>query len=407
MASTLALHGGEPIRTRPFPAWPAAADPAATGSTETELLDVLTSGRWGSTHGTRVAAFEEAFAGYQQAAHCVCVCNGTLALVAALRAAGVGIGDEVVVPPYTFIASAAAVTFVGAVPVFADVQPDTHLLDPVAAEAAITPRTRAVMPVHIAGRPCDMDAFTALGRAHGIAVIEDAAQAHGAEWRGRRVGAIADLGTFSFQSSKNMSAGEGGAVVTNDDRLADRLYSLANVGRVRGGGWYQHEHLGYNLRLTEFQAAVLAGQLRDHPDQQRRRESNATLLGSLLGELDGVWLPSTDPSVTAHGRHLFLVRLPALGAAGRRDAFVRALAAEGIPCSSGYVGLHRNAALRAEIANLTKRLDLPATEPFVPVTDRLASDTVWLPQPTMLGTPEDVHDIAAAFQKVLAQAATL
>lgn len=404
MTATLALHGGEPIRTGPFPTWPAApaADP-----TETELTDVLTSGRWGSTHGSRVAAFEEDFARYQQAAHCVCVCNGTLALVAALRAAGVGIGDEVVVPPYTFIASAAAVTFVGAVPVFADIAPDTHLLDPGAAEAAITPRTRAVMPVHIAGRPCDMDAFAALGRAHGIAVIEDAAQAHGAEWRGRRVGALADLGTFSFQSSKNISAGEGGAVVTNDDRLADLLYSLANVGRVRGGAWYQHEHLGYNLRLTEFQAAVLSGQLRDHPGLQRRRESNAALLRTLLGQLDGVWLPPEDPAVTAHGRHLFLVRLPDLGGAGRRDAFVRALAAEGIPCSSGYVGLHRNAALREEIASLTKRLDLPYAEPVVPVTDRLASDTLWLPQPTLLGTPEDVHDIVAAFRKVLAQAGTL
>ncbi|SDT12968.1 DegT/DnrJ/EryC1/StrS family aminotransferase [Actinopolymorpha singaporensis] len=402
MASTLALRGGTPVRTRPFPSWPVAGQEVGA-----ELLDVLDSGKWGSTHGERVAAFERDFAEYQQAAHCVCVSSGTLALVAGLRAAGVGIGDEVVVPPYTFIASAAAVVLVGAVPVFADVDPATHLLDPAAAAAAITPRTRAVMPVHIAGRPCDLDAFAAIGREHGVAIVEDAAQAHGAEWRGRRVGALGDLGTFSFQTSKNMSAGEGGAMVTNDDRLAERLYALANVGRVRGGGWYQHEYLGYNLRLTEFQAAILAGQLRDHPATQATRDANARLLGSLLGDVEGVLVAADDPNVTAHGRHLFLMRLPALGVAGKRDEFVQALAAEGVPCSGGYVGLHRNNALREEIAAITKRLDLPYDEPRVPGAEQVAADTVWLPQPALLGTEDDVRDIAAAVSKVLGQAHTL
>ncbi|WP_020576431.1 DegT/DnrJ/EryC1/StrS family aminotransferase [Actinopolymorpha alba] len=399
---TLAIHGGQVVRTRRFPQWPTAGPQDAEA-----LAQVLASGKWGSTHGTLVTGFEAEFAAYQQAAHCVCVSNGTLALAAALRAAGVGVGDEVVVPPYTFIASAAAVTFVGAIPVFADLNSDTHLLDPASAAAALTGRTRAVMPVHIAGRPCDMDAFAALGREHGVAIIEDAAQAHGAEWRGRRVGALGDLGTFSFQTSKNMSAGEGGAVVTNDDRLAERLYSLANVGRVKGGGWYQHEHLGYNLRLTEFQAAILSGQLSRHPEQQERRRVNAALLRELLSGVEGVWLPPDDPSVTAHGWHLFIMRVPELGVTDRRDAFVRALAAEGIPCSSGYVGLHRNAALREEIATLIKRLDLDYTDPEVPVADRVASDTVWLPQPVLLGTEEDVRDIATAITKVLRHAALL
>src|SRR5690606_28602609 len=242
MTSTLAVNGGEPVRSTPFPAWP-----TADSADEAALLDVLRSGKWGSTHGDLVARFEREFAQYQHARFGVCVCNGTLALAAALRAVGVGLGDEVVVPPYTFIASAAAVTFVGAIPVFADIDPDTHLLDPQAVEAVISERTKAVMPVHIAGRPCDMDAFAELGRRHGVAIIEDSAQAHGAEWKGRRVGALGDVGTFSFQTSKNVSAGEGGIVVTNDEALADRLYSIANVGRVRGGGWYEHQHLGYNL----------------------------------------------------------------------------------------------------------------------------------------------------------------
>ncbi|MGH3491005.1 MAG: DegT/DnrJ/EryC1/StrS family aminotransferase [Actinopolymorphaceae bacterium] len=395
MSDLLAQNGGSPVRTRPFPRWPSADDDDTRA-----IAEVLASGNWGSTHGDVVATFEGEFASYQQAAHCVCVCNGTLALAAALRAVGVGIGSEVVVPSYTFIASAAAATFVGAVPVFADLDPATHLLDPAAAAAAITPRTKAVMPVHIAGRPCDMTAFTALGRDHGVAIVEDAAQAHGAEWRGARVGAIGTVGTFSFQSSKNVSAGEGGAVVTNDSAFADELYALTNVGRVPGGGWYEHERLGYNLRLTEFQAAILRGQLRRHPGQQAVRDASAALLTALLGKLDGVWVPEPGEAVTAHGRHLFVFRLPGVGAE-RRDAFVKALAAEGIPCSGGYQGLHRTSALRAEIASITGRLGQPYPEPKLPVTELLASDTVWLPQPVLLGTEEDIHDVATAIEKVL------
>ncbi|MEQ7125241.1 DegT/DnrJ/EryC1/StrS family aminotransferase [Actinopolymorpha sp. B11F2] len=396
MSALLAQNGGSPVRTTPFPRWPSSDDEEARA-----IAEVLASGEWGSTHGEVVATFEREFASYQQAAHCVCVCNGTLALAAALRAVGVGIGDEVVVPSYTFIASAAAATFVGAVPVFADLDPAMYLLDPAAAAAALTPRTKAVMPVHIAGRPCDMTAFTDLGREHGVAIVEDAAQAHGAEWQGRRVGAIGTVGTFSFQTSKNMSAGEGGAVVTDNDELADHLYSLANVGRVGGGGWYQHERLGYNLRLTEFQAAILRVQLRRHPAQQAVRSANAALLTELLGKVEGVWVPDAVTSVTAHGWHLFVFRLPGIGGAESRDAFVRALAAEGIPCSGGYQGLHRNGALRAEIASITGRLGQPYPEPELPATELLASDTVWLPQPVLLGTEEDIHDVATAIEKVL------
>ena len=399
MTSTLAIHGGQPVRTAAFPAWPYFNDEEAAA-----VATVLASGNWGSTHGTGVAEFEAAFGAYQQADHCVCVANGTLALAAGLRAVGVGVGDEVVVPPYTFIASAAAALFVGAVPVFADVDPGTHLLNAEAAAAALTSRTKAVMPVHIAGRPCDMDAFTALGREHGVAIVEDSAQAHGAQWRGRSVGAIGDLGTFSFQTSKNISAGEGGAAVTNDERLADLLYSLANVGRVRGGGWYQHEHVGLNLRLTEFQAAILHAQLRRHPEQQRVRTANAELLTSLLGDLDGIRLPANDPAVTAHGWHLFLFRVPGIGGPDRRDAFVRALAAEGIPCSSGYVGLNHNDAVRREATGLASRLGQPYPEPDVPVSDRLVTDTVWLPQSVLLGGEADIRQVAQAIAKVLRHA---
>lgn len=169
-----------------------------------------------------------------------------------MRALQVRPGDEVIVPPYTFIASAMAVLYVGAAPVFVDVDPRTHLLDPALIESAITSRTEAIMPVHLAGRPCEMDQINRAAADHGLAVVEDAAQAIGAEWQGRRVGAIGDTGTFSFQNSKNITAGEGGAITTDSTEPADRCYSLANVGRVREGACDQHDTLGYNLRMTEM-----------------------------------------------------------------------------------------------------------------------------------------------------------
>lgn len=354
------------------------------------LLEVLNSGKWGSTSGDVVATFEREFAAYQQAGHAVCLANGTLAIAVALKAAGVGIGDEVIVPPYTFIATASAALFVGAVPVFADVEPDTHLLDPVAAEAAITERTKAVVVVHLAGRPADMDAFTALGAKHGLTIVEDAAQAHGAAYKGRPVGAIGDLGTFSFQSSKNITAGEGGVVVTDSAELAGAVYSLVNVGRVPGGGWYQHETVGYNLRLTEFQAAILRVQLRRHPQLQEVRERNARLLTDLLEKAPGIQLAPDDPAITAHGRHLFMLRVP-----GRRDAVLDALSAAGFDrASSGYVPLHRNAAVLRESQAITTRLGRPYPEHACPNADLVSTDTIWLPQPYLLGTEDETRAIA-------------
>jgi dTDP-4-amino-4,6-dideoxygalactose transaminase len=385
-----------------MPDWPEYGDDEAKA-----LLEVLNSGKWGSTSGDVVATFEQEFAEYQQAGHAICLANGTLAIAVALRASGVGIGDEVIVPPYTFIATASAALFVGAVPVFADVDPDTHLLDPAAVEAAITERTKAIVVVHLAGRPADMDAFTALGARHGLAVIEDAAQAHGAAYKGRPVGAIGDLGTFSFQSSKNITAGEGGAVLTDSPKLASALYSLVNVGRVPGGGWYQHEVVGYNLRLTEFQAAILRVQLRRHPRLQEIRERNARLLTDLLSDVDGVRLAPDDPAITAHGRHLFMLRVPALAAPGRREAALKSLAAAGLDrVSPGYVPLHRNAAVLREAQAITDRLGQPYPEPNCPNADQVSTDTLWLPQTYLLGTEDQTQALATTLTTAITSAVT-
>jgi len=400
----LAVHGGTPALRDlgEFPAWP---QPDEAG--EAALVEVYRSGRWGSTAGSVVADFEREFARYQDSRHGTAVVNGTLAIVAALRACGVGPGDEVIVPPYTFIATASAALFLGAVPVFADVDPQTHLLDPAAAAAAITERTRAIIPVHLAGRAADMDAFSELGRSRSITVVEDCAQAIGTRFRGRAVGSMGDVGTFSFQSSKNITAGEGGLVTTSDPALAEALYSQVNVGRTRGGGWYEHEHVGYNLRLTEFQAAVLRTQLRRHPADQELREHRSQLLRAELDQVEGVQLAPPDPHLTSHGHHLFLLRLPELGRRGLRDAAVKALAAEGVTASPGYVPLHRNEAVLTEARAAADRLGQPYPEAPCPQADLVATDTIWLPHRYLSGTEEQTRAVAAAIAKVARSAAEL
>lgn len=398
MNATLALHGGRAeLDGLPFPAWPRAA-----GGEADALRRVVQSNAWGSNAGAEVAAFEAEFAQAQGTTHATALVNGTLAITAALRAAGVGLGDEVIVPPYTFIATASAPLLIGAVPVFADVLPESHLLDPAAAEAAITERTKAIVVVHIAGNVADMDAFAEIGRRHGVAVIEDAAQAVGASWQGRGAGALGDLGTFSFQSSKNMTAGEGGIVTSQSAELDAAVYSFVNVGRVRGGGWYQHESVGYNLRLTEFQGAVLREQLRELADVQQLRDRNARTLDAALAAIDGVEIDTVDERVTAHGRHLHMLRVPGLGRAGRRDEAVAALEAEGVLVSPGYVPLQRNEPLVRDVAALCERLGQPVPRAACPQADVVSADTLWLPQRVLMGTDEQIDGVARAFAKVVA-----
>lgn len=398
MQQRLAIDGGEPVRQRPFPAWPVWDE-----REERALLDVLRSGRWGEIDGTAVERFQTRFAALQGARHCVVVANGTAALRVAFRALGVGIGDEVIVPPYTFIATASAALEVGAIPIFADIDPDTYLLDPAAAEAAITPRTRAIVPVHVAGCPADMDALGEVAARHGLYLLEDAAQAHGAAWRGQGVGALGNLGTFSFQASKNLNAGEGGALVTNDDDLAELIWSLHNVGRVRDGAWYRHEILAGNERLTEFQAALLLAQLERLPEQMARREAAATYLDRELAAIEGIRPLRRDPRVTAHAHHLYILRYDAAAFGGlKRDQLVRALKAEGIPCSTGYTPLSDSPAIRREVEHLLALLGRRDRAPAVviPNAERACREAIWLPQYVLLGDEEDMADIVAAVRKI-------
>lgn len=399
-ADVLAIDGGTPVRTRPWPRWPIFDE-----TEEQAILEVVRSGKWWSVEGTKVREFEEAFARFQDAQFAVCVTNGTAALEVALRAAHIGCGDEVIVPPYTFIATATAVLAVGATPVFVDVEEESLNIDPTKIEEAITPRTRAIIPVHIAGCPANMDGVLEVARKHNLVVIEDAAQAHAAEWKGTKVGAIGDMGCFSFQASKNLNAGEGGAVLTNNPHWADQVWSVHNVGRVRGGRWYEHHVLGSNFRMTEFQAAILLCQLQRLPEQTERRTRNAQKLTEMLSQIPGIRPPRPDPRVTRHAYHLYIFRYNKEAFAGKpREEFLKALNAEGIPCGSGYVPLYKERVfVNRPISNdLCQRSMLKDySQVYCPVCERAcAEEAVWLPQSILLGDEQDMADIATAVAKV-------
>ncbi|MBD2861286.1 DegT/DnrJ/EryC1/StrS family aminotransferase [Paenibacillus oceani] len=390
----LAINGGSPVRTTPFSVWPVFGE-----EEELYILDVVRSGKWGGTNRNKLPVFEEKFAAMHGAKHAVSVTNGTIGLTVALQAAGVKPGDEVIMPPYTFIATASAALLFGAIPVFVDVEPDTLLLDLDKVEAAITPRTKAIIAVHIAGAPVNMTGLNEIAAKHGLRVIEDAAQGVGAAWDGRPVGALGDFGSFSFQSGKNVTAGEGGIILTNDEELADIAWSLANVGRIRQGAWYQHERIGWNLRMTEFQAAILLAQLTRYDEQLQRRDRNAKLLTGLISEIGGFRTLKLDSRTTQHAHHLYMFGLTSEAAdtIGKAD-FIRKVNAEGIPLLPGYVSLNRNRAVVAEIEKWTGE----KRETSCPVSERFDErEGLWLHQNVLLGTEQDMHDIAQALGKVM------
>ena len=388
----LALHGGTAVRTGPIGQWPVFGE-----EEEQLLLEALRSGVWGSIDGTFVKRFEREFADLHDARYGVATVNATMGLSVALKAVGIVAGDEVLVPPYTFIATASAALMLGAIPIFVDVDPETLLIDPSAVDAAVTSRTKAIVPVHHGGSPADMDGVMAAAKRHHLRVVEDAAQAHGAAWRGRPVGAIGDVGVFSFQSSKPINAGEGGIMLTNDTELDELLWSYRNVGRRRGGEWYEHVRLGWNLRMTEFQAAVLLGQMRRMPEQQARRTKAAAYLNGALSGIPGVVPVKVPDGVTAHSWYTYHWRW--LGAADgglQKAEFARALGAEGIPVFAGYVPLNRNEAIIDEIRRLGGQAPGPC-----PMAERAAADEVLVfALPILMGTTADLDDVVAAVDKV-------
>lgn len=407
--SDLAILGGPAARSRPFPAWPRAAEGDAA-----RLLSVLESGNWGGYPFPNKLAgeFAQKFADYHDAKYGCCVANGTIALVAALQAAGLRFGDEVIVPAYTWDGTAAAVLFAGGVPVFADIDPETYCLDADAARDAITPRTRAIIPVHLAMRFADMDAFIALARRHQLVVVEDCAHVHGGQYNHRGAGSMGDLGCFSFQSSKILTAGEGGIVITSRLNCFELLQSIVNCGRASATDQYKQRVIGSNYRITEFQAAILLGQFDELPALAARRVRNAALLTKRLAEMEGISPLPPQPAMTREPIYNYVFRYRRSEVP--RDTFVAALDREGIPCDGRfYEPVYRSDLFRVD-ADAFPQLKLNSVKPVdyrefrCQVAERAAyQESVWLPQFLLLGEEADVEDIARAVAKVLAHLSEL
>ena len=407
MPLKLALLGGTPIRTRPFTTWPLFGK-----AEEKRLLRTLRSRKWGRLNGPEVAEFENRFAAMHGCKHGIAVVNGTVSLRIALQAADIRAKNEVIIPPYTFFSTTSAMIETNAVPVFADIDLDTFNLDPKAVEAAITPRTQAIIPVHFAGQPADIDAIMAIARKRKLMVIEDAAHAHGASYKDRPAGSIGHIASFSFQSSKNMTAGEGGILTTNDAELAESCRSIHNCGRIPTGVWYEHHVISGNYRLGEFQGAVLNAQLDRLEAQTKARDGNGRYLAARLAGLPGLHPQKRPAACTRHSYHLFMLRLDGKKFGAPRAAVLKALQAEGVPCSGGYgFSLHqqpmfRNKAFGPFLSTASAKLDY--RKAHCPNSDLICREQcVWLEQSLFLGSRTDVDDIARAFEKVYENRAAL
>lgn len=415
----LAIFGGSPIRTKHFPLWPVFDE-----TEENALIDLIKSAAWWRDsfgEGTesratgiddsKVAEFQSVFARLQGAKYGIACANGTGAIEVALKALGVGPGDEVIVPPYTFIATASAVLAVNAVPIFADIDYDTFNVSPQAIEEAISPRTRAVIPVHFAGQSADMGAILELARRYSLLVIEDAAHAHGAEWDGKGLGSLGHAGTFSFQASKNLTAGEGGLIITNDRPTAVLCESYIWGGRNVGAPWYEHYRLGWNYRMTEFQGAVLLAQLKRLKAQNARRNINALYLSQRLVQIPGISALAIPAYATRHSHHIYILRFQEEEFGTSRHAFLTALAAEGIPCSAGYAHpLYKNPMFLNRdfyprgcpltCGHYNRTIDYAEFTSLCPNAERACREAVWLEHRLLLGDQEDMEDIARAVEKV-------
>ncbi|MGI5183693.1 DegT/DnrJ/EryC1/StrS family aminotransferase [Dactylosporangium sp. CA-152071] len=375
-----------------FPNWPQFGDEERAG-----LLRALGQPGWWRMAGGEVDEFEREFAAYHGAAHALAVTNGTHALELGLEVLGVGPGTEVIVPAFTFFSSALAVQRLGAVAVPVDVDPDTYCLDRAATEAAITGRTRAVMPVHMAGQVADMDALGKLAAAAGIAIIQDAAHAHGARWHGRRVGELGSVAAFSFQNGKLMTAGEGGALVFADDDLYEAAFLRHSCGRPRDDRHYRHRTGGSNFRLNEFSAGVLRAQLGRLDEQTAVREQRWALLRTLLAEIPAVVPQGSDPRCDRNPHYMAMFRLPGIGEQ-RRNAVVDELVARGVPAFAAFRAIHR-------IAGFWERGAPDETPDEIaercPVSEAISADCVWLHHRVLLGTQEQMHAVAGVLAEVL------
>lgn len=401
---TDAEWGGELLT---FPAWPVADEREVSA-----VRAVIESGQWWRMVGSQAVGFEHEFAAYHDAAHALAVTNGTHAIELALAALGIGRGDEVIIPAFTFISTASAVLCAQATPVLVDVDPETYCLDPARIDEAVTPRTRAVIPVHMAGHVADMDAILDIANRRGLHVIEDAAHAQGAMWKGRHAGALGAGGIYSFQAGKLMTAGEGGLVMSNDQNFIEKCFLYGNCGRPKTDRAYKHSVLGTNCRMTELQAAVLRVQLLRLGEQNRRREVNAAALDRMLADEPGVVPQGRDERVTLNPHYMYMFRYdPSAFGDLPRQQFVDALIAQGVPAFIGYRAIHRTPVFSE--GNFGPRWQ-PGDELLpdynavsCPVAEALSDDVVWLHHRVLLGGEEHLEGLVRAIRRVRMRASSL
>ncbi len=406
-----ALLGGAPVHTGGWTRWPQWREAWAT-----DVLQVYRSGKWFRGSDKHVEEFEVAYANLLGAKKCLATASGTTALMVSLHVLDVDAGDEVIVSPYTFIATYNAILNARALPVFADTDPATLTIDPATIASRITERTRAIMPVHIFGMPCDMDPILAIARQNKLAVVEDACQAWLAEYRGRKCGTLGDLGAFSFQESKHLPSGEGGAISSMSAELIDKCNSFHNCGRScgtnTGTGSFTR---GNNYRMMQAPAVILLQQLEKLQQETAIRRANADYLGTALKEIAGI-TPVRLPENSRAVWHLYPFRYDAQPFHGlARDKFIKALVAEGVPCSSVYHEQYNDGLLDEAINSRGfKRLWSSARlkayrDSFQELKGnrQVCATTVAIPQNVLLAERSQMDHILAAIRKIQAHSAEL
>ena len=413
----LAFYGGKPVRTRPYPSWPQGGE-----EERSYLQRVLESPRWfagprGDDPQALGTLFGERFARLHGARFGLPVANGSVAIEIALRALGIGPGDEVIVPAYTFVSTATSVLQVGAIPIFADIEADTYCLDPRDAAARVGSHTRAIIPVHLGGQMADMEALQTLARSHHLAVVEDCAQAIDSAWLGKKAGTWGELGTFSFQANKTITSGEGGLILTNDPSLAEAIVALRAFGRsvhqegsLKRSSAFASQTLSGNYRLSEFQAAVLLAQLDKFPLQDEKRRSNAERLTRGLREISGIEPIRREAPASKHGYYYYLVRYDREQFAGLDPGrFCALLNAEGIPFLPGdrepvyrHPVFHWEQLQKALFPEVLERYRqvVHSDDRGCPAAEEACRCTLILRHPVLLGDPEDMDDIVDVLVKI-------
>ena len=400
--SDLAALGGTPIRTEPYPAWPVYDERDVQA-----ITDVIRSGRWGGYPypGPQTAEFARRFSEMQGGGYAVLMANGTVTIEVALRAMNIGWGDEVLVPAYTFQATAAAVISAGAIPVIVDVDYETYCIDPKTAQAALTPHTKGIIPVHLGAEMADMDAIMDLAERNNLVVVEDCAHAHGAKWRGKGAGTIGHFGSFSMQSSKTLTTGEGGVLLCRTPDLAARAASLIDCGRPHDEAGTLFT-MGVNYRMTELQAALGIIGLERFPEQAKQRESMAAYMDETLSEIPGVRILKRDARHTTRSFYQYIFAIDPKIFKVKHDAVCYALEKEGIPAEVGYEAMHHYELFQPKLSRLPVPSAFPAYFEFskmsFPIAEHASEEeAICLDESIFRAGQEGVDDVIIALKKIL------